>query len=125
MTEPAARLRVDKWLWHARFFKSRALAADCAGSGRLRVNGVRCEKPAQGVAPGDVLTFPQGGRVRVIRVAALGTRRGPAPEARTLYEDLEPDEPPASQAPETEGRPDKRERRAIERLRRRDPGADP
>ncbi|GMG83867.1 hypothetical protein LNKW23_30810 [Paralimibaculum aggregatum] len=127
MAEPGApRLRVDKWLWHARFFKTRGLAADCAGSGRLRINSQRCEKPAQQVAPGDVLTFPQGGRVRVIRIAAIGARRGPAAEAQALYEDLEP----APAAVETvaaadpgagAGRPDRRVRREIARMRRQGP----
>ncbi|MGF1446944.1 MAG: RNA-binding S4 domain-containing protein [Pikeienuella sp.] len=131
------RLRVDKWLWHARFFKTRGLAADCAGSGRLRVNGQRCEKPAQPVGPGDVLTFAQAGRIRVIRVTAIGNRRGPASEAATLFEDLDPpqtapavehdraenavagrtpasDTDPAAGA----GRPDRRARRDITKLRR-------
>jgi ribosome-associated heat shock protein Hsp15 len=118
----AARIRIDKWLWFARFFRTRGLAADCAGSGRLRVNGARCEKPAQPVQPGDVLTFPQAGRVRVVRVEAVGQRRGPAQEAQALYTDLDP---PAAAPPAEEpggrdagaGRPTKRERRAIDRLR--------
>ena len=83
-------MRVDKWLWHARFFKSRGLAGELAGSGRLRVNGDRVDKPAQSVRPGDVLTFPKAGHIRVIQIDAIGTRRGPAPEAATLYEDLDP-----------------------------------
>src|SRR6056297_3343961 len=97
--EAGGRLRVDKWLWHARFFKTRGVSADLAGSGRLRINGERCEKPAQTVRPGDVLTFPQAGRVRVVRIAAIGTRRGPAPEAAGLYEDLDPPAAPGD-APE-------------------------
>ncbi|MCE8546783.1 RNA-binding S4 domain-containing protein [Ruegeria pomeroyi] len=98
MTEAPTRLRIDKWLWHARFFKTRVLAAEAAGSGRIRVNGNRVSKPAHAVGPGDVLTFGQGRQVRVIRVEALGTRRGPAPEAQTLYTDLDAernDAPPA------------------------------
>jgi ribosome-associated heat shock protein Hsp15 len=87
MTEGAIRL--DKWLWQARFLKSRSLAAALVSEGRVRVNGERAVKPARTILPGDVLTFPQGGRVRVVRVIATGERRGPAVEAQTLYDDLE------------------------------------
>lgn len=91
------RLRIDKWLWHARFVKSRALAAELVSEGRFRVNGQRIDKPGRAVGPGDVLTFALGpeGRpeVRVVRVLACGTRRGPAPEAATLYADLAPRAP--------------------------------
>jgi ribosome-associated heat shock protein Hsp15 len=83
-TPSAGRMRIDKWLWHARFFKTRGLAAGLAGAGRLRINSEHVAKPAQMVRPGDVLTFAQGDRIRVIRVEALGHRRGPAPEARAL-----------------------------------------
>ena len=88
---PAQRpsLRVDKWLWQARFFKSRALAADLAEGGHLRINGQPTRKPGHGVGVGDVLTFPQANRIRVIRVTALGYRRGPADEAQRLYDDLD------------------------------------
>jgi len=84
------RLRIDKWLWHARFFKSRSLAGETASSGRLRVNGARITKAAYLVKEGDVLTFPQGRRIRVVRVLGMGTRRGPAAEAERLYDDLDP-----------------------------------
>lgn len=87
-----ARLRLDKWLWQARFFKTRDLAAGVVSEGHLRLNGQHCAKPGHGVAPGDVLTFAQGTRIRVIRVLELGTRRGPAEEAQGLYLDL--DTPP-------------------------------
>ena len=84
------RIRIDKWLWQARFFKSRSLASGVVSAGHLRLNGAKTSKPGHAVGPGDVLTFPQAGRIRVIRVLACGTRRGPAPEARALYDDLEP-----------------------------------
>jgi ribosome-associated heat shock protein Hsp15 len=87
---PPDRLRLDKWLWFARFCKSRALAAELCASGRLRCSGNLVTKPHHAIHPGDVLTFPLGRHIRVIRVLALGTRRGPAAEARTLYEDLAP-----------------------------------
>lgn len=87
--DPAsAGLRLDKWLWQARFFKTRALAAQLVGKGRLRINQAIVTKAHHRVRPGDVLTFPQGRTVRVVRVVELGSRRGPAGEAQTLYEDL-------------------------------------
>lgn len=117
------RLRVDKWLWHARFFKSRSLAAEAASAGTLRVNGNRVSKPAHTVQPGDVLTFPAGGRTRVVRIEALGSRRGPAPEAQQLYSDLDPPADPELLSadvtrPRGEGRPTKRDRREIDAWRR-------
>ena len=84
-------LRLDKWLWQARFFKTRPLAAELAEKGRIRINRVPVNKPHYRLRPGDVLTFPQGRTIRVVRVLALGTRRGPASEAQTLYEDLTDD----------------------------------
>ena len=83
------KLRLDKWLFHARFFKSRDLAQDCVDSGHLRLNAQRCKKPGHCVVVGDVLTFPQGGQIRVVRVLALAERRGPATEAQALYCDLD------------------------------------
>jgi ribosome-associated heat shock protein Hsp15 len=82
-------LRLDKWLWQARFFKTRSMAAAVAESGHLRINGQPTRKPGAGVAAGDVLTFPQGNRIRLVRITALGLRRGPAPEAQMLYVDLD------------------------------------
>ncbi|WP_103334576.1 RNA-binding S4 domain-containing protein [Pseudotabrizicola formosa] len=90
------RLRLDKWLWQARFFKSRGLSAEVIESGHCRVNGQRTKKPGHGICIGDVLTFVQGQQVRVIKVQALGLRRGPAAEAQSLYLDLDP--PPLPEA---------------------------
>ncbi|WP_158966616.1 RNA-binding S4 domain-containing protein [Chachezhania sediminis] len=117
-----AKLRLDKWLWHARFFKTRSLAAKTVGEGAIRVNGTRATKPAQTVSPGDVLTFAQGTRVRVVRVEAVGIRRGPATEAQTLYSDLGAPEDTAAPNPryEGKGRPEKRDRRALDLSRHRD-----
>ena len=81
------KMRLDKWLAQARFFKRRELASDMVSEGHLRLNGQHCAKPGHGVSVGDVLTFPQADRIRVIRILSLGTRRGPAPEAQTLYSD--------------------------------------
>ncbi|WP_287882669.1 MULTISPECIES: RNA-binding S4 domain-containing protein [Paracoccus] len=86
--EAAGAIRLDRWLHHARLFKTRTLAADAIGAGGIRVNGQPCSKPAQAVRGGDTVTVSVHGRVRVLRVRLLGERRGPASEAATLYEEL-------------------------------------
>ncbi len=86
--EPAARQRVDKWLWFARVAKSRTLAARLVEDGFVRVNSVRVDSPAKVVKPGDVLTVALERQVRVLKVLAPGTRRGPYPEARLLFDDI-------------------------------------
>jgi ribosome-associated heat shock protein Hsp15 len=80
--------RLDKWLWYARVVKTRTLAARLIAGGYVRLNGLRIETPAKSVKPDDVLTISLEHEVRVLRVIAAGTRRGPAPEARLLFEDL-------------------------------------
>ncbi|TDK51759.1 RNA-binding S4 domain-containing protein [Antarcticimicrobium luteum] len=121
---PGARLRLDKWLVHARFCKTRSLAAAQVTAGHVRVNGVRAQKPAQAVTPGDVLTLAQPNLVRVVRVEALGLRRGPAREAQMLYTELTEtrDDAPPNPRFEGKGRPGKRDRRALDLSRR--PGTD-
>lgn len=119
------RQRLDKWLWYARFFKSRSIAARLCAARRVRVNHAVISKAHAVVKPGDVLTFPQGIHIRVVEIVAPGDRRGPAPEARALYNDLDP--PPARKAPSVRavagarepgaGRPTKADRRAISRLK--------
>lgn len=113
-------IRLDKWLWHARFFKTRSLAAKIVAGGHVRVNAVKTDKPAQKVGPGDTLTFPQAREIRVVRILALGDRRGPAPEAQGLYEDLTPvkDSRPRNPRYEGGGRPAKKDRRALEKVRK-------
>ncbi len=91
--EATVAIRLDKWLWQARFFRSRSLASQLCNAGRVRVDGAKVEKAHFSVRVGQVLTFPQARRVRVVRVLALGSRRGPASEAQTLYEDLSDPEP--------------------------------
>ena len=88
--DAAERQRIDKWLFFARVVKSRSLAAKLVQAGRVRVNRDKIEQPAHAVKPGDVLTIRLDRRVMVWRVLAPGARRGPAEEARTLYEDLTP-----------------------------------
>ena len=129
MDKRVSSIRIDKWLWRARFFKSRAKAGKAVESGGMRVNAVRVGKAAAAVGPGDVLTLPVGSLVRVVRIESVGERRGPAKEARTLYTDLYP--PPGGLSvrkagkPEPAlrgrnpgtGRPTGRERRKIDALR--------
>jgi ribosome-associated heat shock protein Hsp15 len=85
-------LRVDVWLWRARFFKTRALAAAKAGEGRIRLrrgdDEGRVDKASRLIRPGDEITFAVAARVIAVRVLALGERRGPPIEAQTLYERL-------------------------------------
>jgi ribosome-associated heat shock protein Hsp15 len=123
----APTLRLDKWLWYARFFKSRTRATAVCEAGRVRVNGTIVHKAHHALRPGDVLTFPQGADVRIVRILGLGARRGPAPEAQALYEDLEPPVRPISRAEDDaaaaglrsrgSGRPTKADRRATDRLK--------
>lgn len=121
MSEAAQRL--DQWLWHARFFKTRSLATKLVSGGHVRVDGMRVSKPAYPLRPGVTLTFPQARRIRVIQIDALATRRGPAPEAQRLYTDLTPppeETPPANPRFDGKGRPGKKDRRNI-RLSRHTP----
>jgi len=116
--------RIDRWLWFTRLLKSRTLAAALVASGKMRVNGERIAKPSRLVRPGDVLTFPLGEHIRVVKVLEPGTRRGPAPEAQGLYDDMSPPQPRAAGDRTTgslrdagSGRPTKKERRQTEALK--------
>ena len=120
----AGGILLDKWLWYARFFKSRTLATQFCNAGKLRVDGAIVAKAHHLVRPGNVLTFVRGAAVRVVRVVSLGSRRGPATEAQTLYEDMSPPMPPRKEAEPSagerdpgSGRPTKRDRRALDKLR--------
>ena len=118
-------IRIDKWLWFARFFKSRSLAAKLCTGNRVRVNRRVVAKASATIRVGDVLTFPQGARIRVVKIISLGTRRGPAAEAAALYQDLTPPDEPrdTGETKRSRGaRPTKADRRAIARLKE-GPGA--
>ncbi|MFL2844770.1 MAG: RNA-binding S4 domain-containing protein [Candidatus Puniceispirillaceae bacterium] len=121
-------LRLDKWLWYARFFKTRSASTKAISGGRFRLDGIVMDKPHRQALCGQILTFIQGDRVRVIKIMALGSRRGPASEASVLYEDLTPaHDIPAkmekAKQPEFEarskgsGRPTKLQRRATDWLK--------
>ena len=115
-SSPRETIRLDKWLWHARFLKSRSMATAFVSAGKVRVDGTPVSKPARSVGAGDVLTFVLNDNVKVVKILGCGVRRGPAPEAQSLYDDMSP--PPAERHPanpgyDGTGRPDKRERRKL------------
>ena len=83
-------IRVDKWLWYARLYNSRTKASRLCREGRVRVDGRVIRKADHRVAPGSVLTVPTAREIQVVRVLAVGTRRGPPDEARMLYETIPP-----------------------------------
>lgn len=118
------RQRIDKWLFFARAVKSRSLAAKLVQGGAVRLNRDKIDQAARTVRVGDVLTVTLERRVLVWRVVDTGTRRGPAEEARTLYEDLTPKPAPPEETPAPaalrdhgSGRPTKKERRDLDKWR--------
>ena len=128
--------RIDKWLWFARFTKTRTLAAELVVAGKVRLNRVRTAKPSQIVRAGDVLTLVLNRRVQLVRVVEICERRGPSAAARALYEELtaegdaikpsaqssprvapwQPGEARPIRRPAGSGRPTKKERRETDRL---------
>ncbi|MEM5492680.1 RNA-binding S4 domain-containing protein [Hoeflea sp. AS16] len=128
--EQAARQRIDKWLFFARIIKSRTLAGKFAAGGNVRINSEKIDQASVLVKPGDVLTITLERRILVLRVLGCGQRRGPAPEAQLLYEDISPKpaaageaEPVAAQREPGSGRPTKRDRRKIDQFRNPDDDA--
>lgn len=130
MQEQDGKLRIDKWLWAARFFKTRSLATEAVAGGKVHVNGQRV-KAACKIKPGDLLTIHRGTLEFTVVVRGLNGRRGPASEAQQLYEEtaesLGAREQQAQEqqllrmtnAPVSRRRPNKRERRHIVRFIRR------
>ena len=120
-------VRIDKWLWAARFFKTRSLASQAVGGGKVHLNGDRI-KPSKNILTGDVLEIRRADDVYTVKVLALSDRRGPAKVAQTLYEET-PESLAARQtnreqrrllrqsSPAPQGRPDKRSRRQIHRFK--------
>lgn len=130
----ASSQRIDQWLWFARIVKSRTLGQALIGRGKVRVNRARIAKSSLTVKSGDVVTISLGPRVRVLQIAGIGVRRGPAAEAAALYVELTPPQgETTTQAKDGTaskstalasavreagaGRPTKRDRRAITRLK--------
>ena len=127
---PGGRMRLDKWLWAARFFKTRSLAGEAIDGGKVQVNGERAKR-AKGVGPGDEVRIRHGAYEHVLTVRALSERRGPATAAQLLYEETaasrDAREKLALQMKAMDmsfshgaGRPGKQERRQIDRARRRE-----
>ena len=129
MADAENRVRIDKWLWAARFYKTRSLSAEAVEGGKVQVNGERV-KPAKALKCGDSLVIGNGPYIWEITVLALSERRGPAPEAAKLYEES----PESRQArervaatikaenqsnPFPRGRPTKRQRRQIIKFERK------
>jgi ribosome-associated heat shock protein Hsp15 len=124
----ADALRVDRWLWCTRFFKSRSLATEAVRAGHVRLNGQRT-KPARDVSPGDRLSIQKGDVEFEIAVKAIPVRRGPAVEAARCYEEFDDSVVRREQArrarplfaqPPTRGKPDKRTRRLLRDRQRSD-----
>ena len=123
---PPARQRVDRWLWFARVVKTRSLAQAMVKAGHVRINRDRVTVPSRPVQAGDVLTVSLPTRVRILKVRAAGTRRVSPKEVETLLEDLTPPPPPREERvvqgerEDGAGRPTKRDRRVLDRLKGRD-----
>ena len=128
-TLPEESLRLDRWLWHARVFKTKAAATRAVQEDGVRITRTgqtqRCEKPAYSLRVGDTVALNRGPRLLILEVLALGARRGPPAEARELYADHSPPPPPREpRAPrvfareEGAGRPTKKERREMDALRK-------
>ncbi len=121
MTE---KIRLDTWLWYARFYKSRSLASKAILGGKLRVNSNKIIKPASKLKIDDVLTINHENMVRIIQVQSIGARRGPASEAQTLYNDLSAGVTAASKIKDvsekskkdTNKRPTKKDRRILDKI---------
>lgn len=115
-------VRIDKWLWAARCFKTRGLASEACAAGHVKVGGVTA-KPARPLRRGEEVTIKTGDGLRILGVKGLSERRGPAAVARTLYDDRTPAKPPTQEVPgmiardRGLGRPTKQERRDIRKLR--------
>jgi ribosome-associated heat shock protein Hsp15 len=120
MSEPAAGMRIDKWLWVARCFKTRSLASEACVAGHVKLEG-ESVKPAKTLRPGETVEVRTPAGLRVLEVVALAERRGSADVARTLYVDHSPPPPPREPPPVVRergaGRPSKKDRREIDKLR--------
>ena len=121
MTE---KIRLDTWLWYARFYKSRSLSSKAILSGKLRINSNKITKPATKVKTNDVLTLNYVNEIRIIQIQSLGSRRGPASEAQSLYIDLTEDRIGSSNVKskiekskkESNKRPTKKDRRLLDKI---------
>ena len=121
MTE---KIRLDTWLWYARFYKSRSLSSKAILNGKLRINSNKITKPATKAKTNDVLTLNYVNEIRIIQIQSLGSRRGPASEAQSLYIDLTEDRIGSSNVKskiekskkDSNKRPTKKDRRLLDKI---------
>lgn len=127
----AGTQRLDQWLWQARLFKTRTLAAKFVTDGKVRLTReettARIDKASFSIRPGDVIVFTRNERVRIIHILSCAMRRGPASEAQRLYDDQSPPPPPRKAVDPVPfarekgaGRPTKKDRRALSALKSSD-----
>ena len=126
MTEQKESQRIDKWLWHGRFTKTRSLAQKLVKNGKVRIDREKITNTSQAVKPGNVLTISISDKIRIIQITGIGTRRGPYNEAKELYEDITPISETRSKPAMAKvnvdsispgGRPDKHQRRKLIELK--------
>ncbi len=128
MTNELSTQRIDVWLWHGRFYKTRSLATKMVRAAKVRLNGKICKKSSSLVSIGDMLTFVRADEILIVKIINFAPRRGSAPQAQLLYQDLTPpkeivDKKKADSAATRirgSGRPTKDQRRAIDKLMSRD-----
>jgi len=119
--------RIDKWLWHARFFKTRSIAQKQVSTGKIRVNSEKISSPSRKVIPGNVLTITRERDIKIIEILGIADKRGPFSQAQLLYNDLSPPKPEKQKQVQTresmsriqsEGRPTKHQRKQIMAMKR-------
>ena len=127
MTEETSSQRIDKWLWHARFFKTRSIAQKFVTSGKIRINKEKATNASRQVRTGDVLTITRERDIKIIEILDIAQKRGPFSEAQLLYNDLSPPKLEAHKQEKTEesmsriqseGRPTKHQRKQIMAMKR-------
>ena len=123
---PASQ-RIDKWLWHARFFKTRSIAQKQVTTGKVRVDREKISSPSRKVLPGNILTITMSRDIKIIEIVGIAEKRGPYIQAKLLYNDLSPPKPEKSKVEQTmesmsriesEGRPTKHQRKQILAMKR-------
>ena len=118
MTEELERIRVDKWLWYARFFKTRSLSSRFITANGIKLNGKKIFKQSALVSPGDRVTLSMGNDLKIIEILNCGSRRGPASEAQLLYcEEVYPISKGNSYSDRVGKRPTKKNRRLLEKIK--------
>jgi len=122
--------RIDKWLWHARFFKTRSLAQKQVATGKIRVDSEKISSPSRKILIGNVLTITRDRDIKIIEILGIADKRGPYSQAQLLYNDLSPPKPEKQKQEETvesmsriqsEGRPTKHQRKQIMAMKRNSP----